>query len=91
MKTIKNTTTICVKVTDNELINGKWFSLQLLSKKVAEIEKEQNVGYKSYRCKMYNSIACNKYNVEVISGIKCIDTENPMKATASLEVTFKRG
>lgn len=91
MKTIKHTDTVKVKISDNELINGKWLSLQLLSKKIADIEKELNLGYKSYRCKMYNSIASNKYNVEIVSGLKCINTQEPMKAKASLEIIFERG
>lgn len=90
MKTIQSVDNITVKVTKEELLEGKWLNFQLLSKKLGDMEKEGNLGYKSLRNKLYNSTACGKYNTKEIAGIKCIDTETPMKATASLELTFER-
>lgn len=90
MKTIQNVDKITIKVSDNELIGGKWLNYQLLSKKLGEIEKSNNMGYKSLRNKLYNSSACSKYNTTEIAGLKCIDVDNPMKATASLELVFER-
>lgn len=90
MKTIQNVDKITIKVSDNELIDGKWLNYQLLSKKLGEIEKSNNMGYKSLRNKLYNSSACSKYNTTEIAGLKCIDVDNPMKATASLELVFER-
>ena len=55
MKTIQNVDKITIKVSDNELIGGKWLNYQLLSKKLSEIEKSNNMGYKSLRNKLYNS------------------------------------
>ena len=88
MKTIQNVDKITIKVSDNELIGGKWLNYQLLSKKLGEIEKSNNMGYKSLRNKLYNSSACSKYNTTEIAGLKCIDVDNPMKATASLVLVF---
>ena len=48
------------------------------------------MGYKSLRNKLYNSSACSKYNTTEIAGLKCIDVDNPMKATASLVLVFER-
>lgn len=90
MKTIQNVDKITIKVSDNELIGGKWLNYQLLSKKLGEIEKSNNMGYKSLRNKLYNSSACSKYNTTEIAGLKCIDVDNPMKAIASLVLAFER-
>lgn len=90
MKTIQSTDYITIKITDKELIEGKWLNFLLLSKKLSEIERNQNSGYKSLRNKFYNSSACNKYNTAEIAGLKCIDVDKPMKATASLALTFER-
>ena len=90
MKTIQNVDKITIKVSDNELIGGKWLNYQLLSKKLGEIEKSNNMGYKSLRNKLYNSSACSKYNTTEMAGLKCIDVDNPMKATASLVLDFER-
>ena len=48
------------------------------------------MGYKSLRNKLYNSSACSKYNTAEMAGLKCIDVDNPMKATASLVLVFER-
>lgn len=91
MKTVQDISKITVKVTDSDLIEGKWLNYQVLSKKLAEIEKNENMGYKSLRNRLYNSISCKKYNMEDKAGMKCINVDSPMKATASLELTFVRG
>lgn len=90
MKTIQSVDTVTIKVTDNELIAEKWLNYQLLSKKIGEVEKEKNLGYKSLRNKLYNSTACGKYNTAEMAGLKCIDIDNPMKSSASLVLKFER-
>ena len=90
MKTIQSVDTVTIKVTDNELIAKKWLNYQLLSKKIGEVEKEKNLGYKSLRNKLYNSTACGKYNTAEMAGLKCIDIDNPMKSSASLVLNFER-
>ena len=90
MKTIQSVDTITIKVTDSELIAGKWLNYQLLSKKIGEVEKEKNLGYKSLRNKLYNSTACGKYNTAEMAGLKCINIDNPMKSSASLVISFER-
>lgn len=90
MKTIQSVDTITIKVTDSELIAGKWLNYQLLSKKIGEVEQEKNLGYKSLRNKLYNSTACKKYNTAEMAGLKCIDIDNPMKSSASLVLSFER-
>lgn len=90
MKTIQSVDTVNIKVTDNELIADKWLNYQLLSKKIGEVEKEKNLGYKSLRNKLYNSTACGKYNTAEMAGLKCIDIDNPMKSSASLVLKFER-
>lgn len=89
MKTVQSIDKVTVKVSKEELINGKWLAFQLLSKKLAKIEEDERMEYKRLRNKMYNSQACSKYNSETVAGMKCIDTENPMKGTASLTLTFE--
>ena len=90
MKTIQNADNITIKVSKDELIEGKWLHAQLLSKKLHEIEEDKNTSYKQLRIKMYNSLACEKYNVKEIAGLKCIDVDNPMKTSASLVLNFER-
>lgn len=93
MRTIANTEKVTLKVTDSELIKKKWLNYELLSKKLGEKEKEKGMGYKSLRNKLYNSINCNKYNMQTIAGLQCIDVDTPMKegVSASLVLEFKRG
>ena len=90
MKTIQSTDKVEVTVTEEELLENRWISFQVLSKKLGEIEQKSGKPYKHYRSKLYNSRACNKYNAKTLAGILCIDTETPMKAKASLELSFKR-
>lgn len=91
MRTIKDVETITVKIEDKDLIEGKYIPYNIVSKKLADVEKENNYGYKSLRNRLYNSYACNKYNVIEKAGIKCIEIEEPMKAKkASLVLSFER-
>lgn len=90
MRTVQNVEEVTLKVTKDELIEDKWITCQLLSIKISEIEKNNNLRYKSLRSRMYNSLACGKYNVENKAGIKCVNVEEPMKGTASLKLTFER-
>ena len=89
MKTITSTDTVTIKVSKEELLEGKWIHFQLLSKKLGEIEKQEKLPYKKLRNKFYNSRACNKYNMQDIAGLPCIDVKNPMKDKASLELIFE--
>lgn len=91
MKTIQNVEKIEVQVKDTDLLENKWISFQLLSKKLGEIESQKGMMYKHLRNRLYNSRTCGKYNMTQIAGIDYVDTENPMKATASLELSFVRG
>ena len=79
MRTVKDVETIKVKVEDKNLIEGKYIPYNIVSKKLADVEKENNYGYKSLRNRLYNSYACNKYNVVEKAWIKCIDIEETMK------------
>lgn len=89
MKTITNTYTATIKVSKDELLEGRWIHFQLLSKKLGEIEKQRKLPYKKLRNKFYNSRACDKYNMQDIAGLACVDTKNPMKDKASLELVFE--
>lgn len=91
MRTVKNIETVTVKVSSDELIEGKWLHYQLLSKKLYDMEQQNGMAYKSIRNRLYNCFALGKYNTETKAGLKCIDTENPMKTnTASLILNFER-
>lgn len=90
MKTVQNIEEVKIKVAKDELIDGKWLHYQLLSKKLGDMEKGGDLGYKSLRNRLYNSTACGKYNMETKAGLKCINIDNPMKATASLKLIFER-
>lgn len=89
MKTVTNTENIKLKLKKEELINGQYLPFKLLSQKLLAIEESQNMQYKKLRNKMYNSQTCKKYNSVEIAGITCIDTQNPMKGTASLALEFE--
>lgn len=89
MKTITSTDKVTIKFTKDELLEGKWLHFQLLSKKLGDIEKQKKLPYKKLRNKFYNSRACDKYNMQDIAGLSCIDVTNPMKGKASLELTFE--
>ena len=89
MRTVQNVETVNIKVSKNDLLNDKWLSCQLLSKKLGEIEQNKGMTYKNLRNRFYNSHACEKYNMETIAGILYIDTKKPMKGTASLQLSFE--
>lgn len=89
MKTVMNTENVKVTVRKTELLEGKYLPFITLSNKIGEIEKNNSLGYKQLRNRMYNSKAGNKYNLKEIAGFKCIDIENPMKGTASLCLEFE--
>ena len=90
MRTIQSTEKVTLKVTKDELFEDKWLNFKLLSAKLAEAEKNSNMCYKQLRNRFYNSEHAGKLNVKTVAGIKFIDTEKPMKATASLEISFER-
>lgn len=89
MRTVQNTETIKIKVNKAELLEGKWLNFQLLSKKLADIEVERKMDYKSLRNRFYNSRACGKYDMKDIAGLPCINVEEPMKGNASLILEFE--
>ena len=89
MKTVASTTNLNLKVSKDEIINGKWLCYSIMSKKVAEAEIERKLPARGLRTKLYNSDQCNKYNISTIAGIKCIDITQPMKSNnASLVLSF---
>lgn len=90
MKTVANICNVTVEVGKDELIENKWLNFRLLSQKLGKMENDQNMAYKQLRNKFYNSMNGNKYNMTEKVGLKCIDIDNPMKATASLTLSFKR-
>lgn len=89
MRTVQNTETINIKVNKSELLEGKWLNFQLLSKKLADIEVERKMDYKSLRNRFYNSRACGKYDMKDIAGLPCINVKEPMKGNASLILIFE--
>lgn len=89
MRTITNTESIKLTIDKGSLLEGKYLPLTVLSSKLREIEKGNNLGYKQLRNRMYNSKNCNKYNMKEIAGITCIDVMNPMQGKASLDLTFE--
>ena len=91
MKTIQSTENIELIVTENEILNNNWIPFSLVSKKLSDLEKTDKMGYKSLRNRLYNSCSCNKYNIDIIAGVKCINVDSPMKGEASLVLSFKRG
>lgn len=89
MRTIKTVEEVELTVEPKELIEGKYLSFEVLSKKLALREKEQNLEYKTLRNKLYNSEHAGKLNTSLYAGIKVIDIEKPMKSRASIKLSFK--
>lgn len=89
MKTIKDSTEIVIKVKMSDLIESRWITFPLLSKKITEIEKEKELYDKKLRIRFYNSFSHGKFNSSVISGIKCVDALKPMaEEKSSLVLRF---
>lgn len=88
MRIIKDSTEITLEVKKNLLLNEKWISVQVISSLLQDIEEKQKLGYKSLRNKFYNSVSSDKYNTEKFIGLDFINIEEPMKAKASLELSF---
>lgn len=91
MKTVMSIENIELPVSSNELIEGKWLNLLLVSKKIAEVEIKNKVVGKSYRSRFHNSAKGGKYNLETKAGMSCINVESPMRtSSASLILSFVR-
>ena len=89
MRVIKNTTEVTLKVRKSFLFRGKWIAVQVISALLQDEEEKKKLGYKSLRGKFYNSVSSEKYNMEKFLGLDFVDTENPTKAKASLELKFE--
>jgi hypothetical protein len=90
MKTVQSVYTVKLKVKKEELIEGKWLPYQVVSQKLQDYETKNNLAYKSLRAKLYNSRTCNKYNMDEKYGLPCVNIEEPMKGTASLQLIFEK-
>lgn len=89
MRTITNPVTVTVITYQDELIDGQWLNVKLLSDRLKHMEMSKGMGYKELRSKFYNSIHAEKYNITNTSyGFDCIDIINPMQEKASLELSF---
>ena len=45
MKTVQSVENVTITVAKDELLNDKWLSFQLLSKKLGEIEQQKKMAY----------------------------------------------
>ena len=92
MKTVQNIENITIKLSKEDLLEGRYVTFTTLSNKLRDLELEQKLGYKQLRNRLYNSRACGKYNTKIIAGMVCFDTTKPMKtAEASLVLKFEIG
>ena len=89
MKGVKQTMKIELEVHKDEIIKDKYIHYECVSSKLKALEEQNNTQYKAMRNKFYNSSFGGKYNLATVCGLKCLDLENPMKAKASLELSFK--
>lgn len=89
MRIIKETTEVTLKVKKSYIYNEKWLSVQVISSLLQEEEEKKKLGYKSLRNKFYNSVSSDKYNVEQFIGLDFINIKDPMKAMASLTISFE--
>lgn len=89
MKVVKQTVKIELEVHKDEIIKDKYIHYECVSSKLKALEEQKNTQYKALRNKFYNSSSCGKYNLATVCGLKCLDLEHPMKAKASLELSFK--
>ena len=89
MKVVKQTMKLELEVHKNEIINSNYIYYECVSAKLKALEEQNNTQYKAIRNKFYNSSFGGKYNLETVCGLKCLNIKNPMKAKASLELSFK--
>ena len=89
MKVVKQTVKIELEVHKDEIIKDKYIHYECVSSKLKALEEQNNTQYKALRNNVYNSSFGGKYNLATVCGLKCLDLENPMKAKASLELSFK--
>ena len=89
MKVVKDTVLVELTVKKEELLSGKYIYYENVSAKLKVLEESNNTQYKALRNKFYNSAYGNKYNIENVCGLRCLNVEDPMKAKASLELSFK--
>lgn len=90
MRVINDPMEVTVTVRKEEVIDGHFLEVGLLSKKVRAIELENPSVYYGLRSRLYNSMHSRKYNTSVIYGLSCIDMNKPMlNESASLVLSFK--
>jgi len=90
MKVVKQTMKIELEVHKDEIIKDKYIHYECVSSKLKALEEQNNTQYKAPE-KQGSTILllAGKYNLATVCGLKCLDLENPMKAKASLELSFK--
>lgn len=91
MKVVRDTIKVKLKVKRSELFEGRYMYFKKVSALLRDKENSGNMQFKALRNRFYNSDLCQKYNVKEICGLKCIDTLEPMRSKASLELEFTVG
>lgn len=89
MRNVSSTESVQIKIGKQDLLEGKYLPVIVLSSLLKKIEEEKGMSYKQLRNRMYNSRNCNKYNLKKIAGLDCINVRKPMIATASLDIQFE--
>ena len=89
MRIIKETTEVTLKIKKSYLLHDKWICVQVISALLQDEEEFKKLGYKSLRNKFYNSVSSDKYNMARFIGLDFINVEEPMKAMASLTLSFE--
>lgn len=91
MRVVKDVTEVTVKVSKEELLEGKYVSYSTVSGRLRKMEEDRNEMVKALRVKFYNSTSTGKYTIIDRFGMKFIDIEKPMKdnSKASLMLKFE--
>lgn len=91
MRTVKDTKNVTIKVGKEFIIKDKYVSFEYIAKALKEIEEKENLPYKSYRYRFYNSWKGGKYNSSKFYGIQCVNIMSPMNSSeASLIIAFEQ-
>ena len=89
MRTVTDVSDVTIRITNKDVLYEEWIPFELLSLKLSEQEKIDNVPNNDYRTRLYNSTRLDKFVMKTFAGVKCVNIVEPMKAKASINLKFQ--
>lgn len=89
MNVIKDTIRVEITLKKEDFMFEGYVPATVVSAKLKKMEEEKGLKHKAYRYRLYNSLHSEKLNTKTMGGMVLINTKEPMKSKASIELVFK--